>query len=156
MSDPMYPPPPPPSMPPPSMGSGMASQQVQGPALGLMITAGLAILFTLLSVVMNIAGVGMQGLGDMGGMGGNDAAAQYMTYMSGGVGIALNLVGLAIYGFVLWGAMQMKQLRKWNIALGASIGAMLPCSCCCIIGLPIGIWSLIVLMKPEVKSAFVG
>ena len=152
MSDPMYPPPPP-SMPPPPMGSGMAAQQVQGPALGLMITAGLALLFVLLSLVMNIAGVGMGALGDMGG---GAATDQYLSYMSGGVGIVVNLIALGLYGFVLWGAMQMKQLRNWNMAMGASIAAMLPCSCCCIIGLPIGIWSLIVLMKPEVKSAFVG
>ena len=153
MSDPMYPPPPP-SMPPPPMGGGMASQQVQGPALGLMITAGLALAFTLLGLVMNIAGVGMGSLGAMGG--GNAATDQYISMMSGGVGIVVNLLALGLYGFVLWGAMQMKQLRNWNIAMGASIAAMLPCSCCCIIGLPIGIWSLIVLMKPEVKSAFVG
>jgi hypothetical protein len=132
----------------------MAAQQVQGPALGLMITAGLALLFVLLSLVMNIAGVGM---GSLGGMGGGSAATdQYIAMMSGGVGIVVNLIALGIYGFVLWGAMQMKQLRNWNMAMGASIGAMLPCSCCCIIGLPIGIWSLIVLLKPEVKSAFVG
>jgi hypothetical protein len=132
----------------------MAAQQVQGPALGLMITAGLALLFVLLSLVMNIAGVGM---GSLGGMGGGSAATdQYISMMSGGVGIVSNLLALGLYGFVLWGAMQMKQLRKWNISMGASIAAMLPCSCCCIIGLPIGIWSLIVLLKPEVKSAFVG
>jgi hypothetical protein len=35
--------------------------------------------------------------------------------------------------------------------------AMVPClSPCCILGLPLGIWALIVLMKPEVKSSFVG
>ena len=153
MSDPMYPPPPP-SMPPPPMGGAMASQQVQGPAMGLMVTAGLALLFTVLGLVMNIAGVGM---GSLGGMGGGSAATDhYISMMSGGVGIVVNLIALGLYGFVLWGAMQMKQLRNWNIAMGASIAAMLPCSCCCIVGLPIGIWSLIVLMKPEVKSAFVG
>jgi|SRR5687768_13292536 hypothetical protein len=152
MSDPMYPPPPP-SMPPPPMGGAMASQQVQGPAMGLLVTAGLALLFTVLGLVMNIAGVGMSGLS---GMGGSAATDQYMSMMSGGVGIVVSLLGLALYGFVLWGALQMKQLRNWNMAMGASIAAMLPCGCCCIIGLPIGIWSLIVLMKPEVKSAFVG
>ena len=152
MSDPMYPPPPP-SMPPPPMGGAMASQQVQGPAMGLLITGGLALLFTVLGLVMNIAGVGMSGLS---GMGGSAATDQYMSMMSGGVGIVVSLLGLALYGFVLWGALQMKQLRNWNMAMGASIAAMLPCGCCCIIGLPIGIWSLIVLMKPEVKSAFVG
>ena len=31
---------------------------------------------------------------------------------------------------------------------------MLPCTCCCIAGLPVGIWALVILLKPEVKSAF--
>jgi hypothetical protein len=39
--------------------------------------------------------------------------------------------------------------------MAASIIAMIPCvSPCCLLGLPIGIWALVVLMKPEVKSAF--
>jgi hypothetical protein len=153
MSDPTYPPPPP-SMPPPSMGSGMAAQQVQGPAMGLMITAIIGLVFGLLGLVMNIAGVGMTGLGNMGGGG---AADQYMSYMSGGVGIVSGLIALAVSAFILWASMQMKQLRNWNMSVAASIVAMIPCiGPCCIIGLPIGIWSLVVLMKPEVKSAFVG
>jgi hypothetical protein len=36
-----------------------------------------------------------------------------------------------------------------------SIVAMVPClGPCCIVGIPIGIWALVVLMKPEVKAAF--
>jgi hypothetical protein len=37
----------------------------------------------------------------------------------------------------------------------ASILALAPCiSPCCLVGLPIGIWALVVLSKPEVKSSF--
>jgi hypothetical protein len=36
----------------------------------------------------------------------------------------------------------------------ASVVAMLPCQCCCLFGLPFGIWALVVLNKPEVKSHF--
>jgi hypothetical protein len=37
----------------------------------------------------------------------------------------------------------------------AAILAMIPClSSCCIVGLPLGIWALVVLSKPEVKSEF--
>jgi hypothetical protein len=156
MSDPMYPPPPPPSMPPPMPppGGGNAAQMVQGPSIGLLVTGALGILGALLSLVMNLLGTGMSAMPgmDMGG----DAAGRYMSMMSGGVGIVAALLSLALYGFVIWGALQMKQLRGWNISMAASIAAMLPCSCCCIIGLPIGIWALVVLLKPEVKSAFSG
>lgn len=157
MSDPMYPPPPPPSMPPPPMapmGGGMAAQQVQGPAMGLMIVAGIGIVLGLFSLVMNVAGVGMGALGDVGGGG---PADQYMQYMSGGIGIVFNILSLAISGFILWAAMQMRQLRNWTMSAAASVVAMIPCiGPCCLIGIPVGIWALIVLMKPEVKSAFHG
>ena len=33
---------------------------------------------------------------------------------------------------------------------------MLPCSACCLLGLPMGIWALIVLIDNEVKRLFDG
>jgi hypothetical protein len=38
--------------------------------------------------------------------------------------------------------------------MAAAIMAMIPCNCCCLLGLPFGIWALVMLMKPEVKSQF--
>jgi hypothetical protein len=57
-------------------------------------------------------------------------------------------------GIVLYGAWQMKDLRSQGSAMAASITAMLPCNLCCLVGLPVGIWSLVVLNRPEVKNAF--
>jgi hypothetical protein len=41
--------------------------------------------------------------------------------------------------------------------MAASIIAIIPCfgPCCCL-GIPVGIWALVVINKPEVKSAFRG
>jgi hypothetical protein len=166
MSNPMYPPPPPspPSPPPPPynpppmggapMGGPPAAQAVQGPAMGLMITGVIGLLLGLLGLLMNVLGLGMSGMESMGGGG---AADQYMSYMSGGMGVVSAIIGLGISGFIVWASMQMKQLRNWNMSVAASIVAMLPCiGPCCLIGIPVGIWSLMTLMKPEVKSAFVG
>lgn len=154
MSEPMYSPPPPPA-PPPAAGPP-ASQQVQGPAMGLMITAVIGGLLNLLSLGVNVLGMGGSALSNMGG-GGGGPADRYMQYMSGGAGIVFAILGLAVAGFIIWVSLQMKQLHKWTLAVVASIVAMIPCiSPCCIIGLPIGIWAVIVLMKPEVKSSFVG
>ena len=51
----------------------------------------------------------------------------------------------------------MRSLEKRTMAVVASIVAMIPCiGPCCLIGIPIGIWSLVVLMKPEVQQAFVS
>lgn len=71
---------------------------------------------------------------------------------SGWIGIGLGLVTSVL---AIFGGLQMRNLRLYGLAIGASIVAMIPIAgpCCCI-GLPVGIWSLVVLMKPEVKSAF--
>ena len=163
MSSPMYPPPPPSPPPPPynpppmggaPMGGAPAAQQVQGPAMGLLITGIIGIVLGAIGLLMNVLGVGMSGMESLGGGGATD---QYMQYMSGGLGIVSAIIGLGISGFIIWASMQMKQLRNWNMSVAASIVAMIPCiGPCCLIGIPIGIWSLMTLMKPEVKSSFHG
>ena len=40
--------------------------------------------------------------------------------------------------------------------MAGAIVAMLPCSGCCLLGLPIGIWAIIVLIDSDVKRAFNG
>jgi ABC-type proline/glycine betaine transport system permease subunit len=60
-----------------------------------------------------------------------------------------------VAAFIIFAALKMKELRQWELSLAASIVAMIPCiSPCCILGLPIGIWALVVLLRPEVKEAF--
>lgn len=74
---------------------------------------------------------------------------------SGVLGLASNLFGLLLSLLILWGALKMKSLRSYEFSMTAAILAMLPCfTPCCLIGLPLGLWALMVLMKPEVKSQF--
>lgn len=149
MSEPMSPPPPP-YTPPPPAGPGPA-QQVQGPAIGLIVTAVIGLLLGVLNLLSTLIGFSMP-YGDMGDMG---PGAEYMRYMSGGVGAFFAVVSLLVSGFIIWAALQMKQLQKWTLAVTASVLAMIPCiGPCCLIGIPIGIWALVVLLKPEVKAAF--
>jgi hypothetical protein len=151
MSEPMSPPPPsppPPGAPPPPVTN--AAQQVQGPAIGLIVTAAVGILFSLFGLLANLLGFRMASMEDFGG----GYGSQYWSMWSGGMGIGLAIVALAVWAFVGWAAMKMKALEQWTMAIVASVVAMIPCSCACILGLPIGIWSLVVLLKPEVKAAF--
>ncbi len=67
------------------------------------------------------------------------------------------LVALAGGGFIIFGAMKMRQMRSWGLALAASIVAMIPYlspSCGCCFGIPIGIWAIVVLCSQDVKAAF--
>ncbi|MEY2428203.1 MAG: hypothetical protein QOJ40_1088, partial [Verrucomicrobiota bacterium] len=66
-----------------------------------------------------------------------------------------SIIGIAVSGLILFGGLKMKKLESHGLAMGASIIAMIPCiSPCCLVGLPIGIWAVVVLSKPEVKGAF--
>lgn len=142
--------PPPPSSPPPPPAGPDPRQQVQGPAIGLIVTAVVGGLWAIFSLLGNILGMGMMSLDQF------TADYDWAQYAFGGAfGVIGALIGLAVAGFILWTALQMKELKSWTISVVASILAMIPCiSPCCIIGLPIGIWALVVLLKPEVKAAF--
>jgi predicted Zn finger-like uncharacterized protein len=131
-------------------GSSAAASAVAGPAIALMVVAGLAIALSLLGLLLNMLGVGMAaaGPGPRGGAAQGDFAANAVT------GIGSSIFGLCYWSFVLIGAVKMKSLSSYGLAMASCIVAMLPCSVCCLLGLPFGIWGLVMINKPEVKEAF--
>ncbi len=65
------------------------------------------------------------------------------------------VLGLVVNSVILMGGLKMLKLQTWGLGLAAVILIMLPCgSFCCCVGLPLGIWMVILLNKPEVKSSF--
>jgi hypothetical protein len=129
-----------------------AKEAVSGPAIGLMVTAGLGVAASLVGLVLTLARWGAAP--DMPGMD-PQMARMIQAFAYGPVGVVTKIVGLALSFFVFYGAMKMQKLAGYGFALAAAIVAMIPCfSPCCLIGLPIGIWALVVLNKPEVKSQF--
>lgn len=70
---------------------------------------------------------------------------------------AWNVLILAANVFIAWAGVRMLSLKSWTAAIVASSLMMVTCCvqcCCCPIGVGIGIWSLIVLLDPNVKQAF--
>jgi hypothetical protein len=62
---------------------------------------------------------------------------------------------MAIKGVIfIAGGLQMKKLKGYGLAMTAAILAVVPCSCCWIAELPIGVWALVVLSDGFVKRAF--
>lgn len=56
---------------------------------------------------------------------------------------------------MLLGGVSMLKLKRHGLATTSAVLAMVPCtSPCCIIGLPIGVWAMVVLTKTDVKRAF--
>jgi hypothetical protein len=134
----------------PAMGYGGPPplSKVQGPAIGLMVTGGIGILLCILGIALNVLNIGL-GAAQGGG------EQQLPIMASGGLGIVQALVGLAISGVALYGGMQMKSLQSYGLAFTSAILVMIPCiSPCCLIGLPIGIWAIVVLNDPIVKASF--
>jgi hypothetical protein len=131
-------------------GGGSPQSQVGAPAIGLLITAIIGILWQLVSLVLNLLGTGFGALGAAqgGGFGG---------IFSGVIGLVFNVVWLLMGGVVIFGAMKMQKLQSYGLAMAAAVIAALPCtSPCCLLGLPIGIWAIVVLMNQSVKAAFTG
>jgi hypothetical protein len=64
------------------------------------------------------------------------------------------LIGIVVNAVIIFGAMKMKSLEGYTLAMTAAILAIVPCSCCCILNMPFGIWSLVVLLNQDVKAAF--
>jgi hypothetical protein len=57
--------------------------------------------------------------------------------------------------FIIMCAVQMMRLQSWGMAVAGSVLAMLNVgSCCCVAGIPVGLWSLAVLMSPDIISIF--
>jgi hypothetical protein len=126
-----------------------AAAQVSGPAIGLIVVAGLGALAQVVSMVWNLVGVPAMAHHQVP----NQPA--WVTMWSGTVGVVFNVIALLFSGLILMGALKMKKLESYGLAMAASIIAMIPClSPCCLLGLPLGIWAVVVLSKPEVKSAF--
>jgi hypothetical protein len=152
LSPPTLPPGAPPSFVPAS--SDEASRAVSAPAICLIVTAILGILNSAAGVVMNLAGVTFSGFG----MPKDPQFAEVerlVQFFSGSVGMVAGLVQVALGALVLWGAFRMMKLQAYGLAVAVSIIAMIPCvSPCCCLGLPFGIWALVVLSRAEVKAAF--
>lgn len=128
----------------------VAAGRVKGPAIALIVITALGILGQLISMVANLAGMRTMPTGDM-----PPEFERWITVMSGGLGVVFTVIMLAVGGLIIYGAMKMMRLENYGLAMAASIIAMVPClSPCCCLGIPVGIWSIVVLTNAEVKAAF--
>ena len=148
--------PPPPFSSPATAASGgrdAALQLVKGPAIGLKVTAIVGLVLVAVGLVINVLTlsgfhIGLQQIQD-------PQMQKLINKLGGGLGIVRDIIGGVMGVIVLIGAAKMQKLQNYQFALTASIVAMVPCiSPCCVFGLPFGIWALVVLNKPEVKSQF--
>ena len=114
----------------------------------MIVVAILGVILQISSLILNLAGASVLSSSQM-------PKEAWANMFSGTIGVVSSIIGILVSGVILLGGLKMKKLESYGLAMTASIIAMIPCfSPCCLIGLPIGIWALVVLSKPEVKSAF--
>lgn len=76
----------------------------------------------------------------------NNPMQPIMTWGFAGLGLIASIV-------TIYGSIKMKSASSWGWAMAASILTMIS-NICCLIGIPVGIWALIVLVNADVKKAF--
>jgi hypothetical protein len=125
---------------------------VRGPAIGLIVTGALTVLSSAAGIFTNVLTLITPETRDkiMAGEGGGAAISLLIA------GIVFSLAGLASSGVIIYGAVQMLNVRSHKWAMASAIVSMIPLISCCLLGLPIGIWAVVVLGKPEVKAGFEG
>jgi len=139
--------PPVPGMPQPMTANPAAAEAVvNGPAIFMMVLAGLNIALALFSLVMNLF---FGGMGFAAAPSGGGQEEMIIQAISGVVG---NICGIIISILILVGANKMRNLQSYGLAMTACILSIVCCPCC--IGIAPGIWGIVVLSKPEVKAAF--
>jgi hypothetical protein len=138
----------------------LALQRIKAPAVALIVTAILNLLFGFWGLLKTtVFKPNLQELDSQLQMLNNpqlqDMFQKWMHMAYGPLGFASNLLGLGLSVLILIGALKMRSLRSYEFSMTAAIVAMLPCvTSCCLIGLPFGIWALVVMSRPEVKSQF--
>lgn len=80
---------------------------------------------------------------------GGPAPPGFFIGMYLGIGAVLTLTVVALAG-----ATQMLRLRSYTLAVTAAVVSIVPCTGCCLLSMPVGIWALVVLLNPQVKRAF--
>lgn len=144
----------------PDAGRARALEQVTGPAIGLIVVGALQVLGSIWGIgaaIFSMAtGVNQfEQYKNMPVFQQNPQILHSLESMGGGFNIVMGIISIALAAFIIFAALKMKRLESYGMAIAASIIALLPCNCpCCCIGIPIGIWALVVLSKSDVKPFF--
>jgi hypothetical protein len=131
-----------------------AEDRVKAPGILLLVVSGINLLCQLAAIFLIMVQDGPWRL-----PGSTPEAERLAQLLAGGLGLLLFGGGIVASVFVIFASVRMLQLRSWGVAMTGSIVAttcLIPWICCCCvpIGLPFGIYAIVVLQDPGVKAAF--
>ena len=127
---------------PMAVNPAAAQSMVNGPAIFMMVLAIVNLIYTPLNTIYQLTSGDIQDVPDE------------LKMLVGGMGIAINGLWFITNIIILLGALKMKKCQSFGLAMTASILCILCDWNCCCLGIGAGIWSIVVLSKPEVKAAF--
>lgn len=139
--------------PPPPGGGGPAREALNVPGILFMVAGGLIVLYSLWNLLMS--GLNQAQLDQI--LNDPNMPSDWKPGLKAMLGPGLKVFALfaaAIGGLLVFGGFQMRNLKGYGIAMAACILALLPCQSCCCITLPLAIWTLTILTRPEIKSSF--
>ena len=123
---------------PSSSGGQNPLASLKGPAISLIVVSVISILNVLAGPFVNAA-IGTYEIG----------SSQFNIAFAAAIGFAL------IQGFIGFSGKLMLDGKSHGICMAGAIVACIPiCTPCIVLGIPFGIWAIVVLQQPEVKQAF--
>jgi hypothetical protein len=129
----------------------VAASKVKAPAIALIV---LAVLYILLLVVDLVGRIFNLASGEIPNFGNQNLDPQAL-YIGAVIGAVLSVVFIALQVVVIIGSLKMISLSNYRMAMTTAVLSVIPCvSGYCIIGIPFGIWALVLLKDPVVKAAF--
>jgi hypothetical protein len=127
--------------------------RVKAPAIGMIVLGAVTLAFLLFSILAR----GMMLEMSRHALPPDRYADLEQQMMAGGMLVMLGRASVFCgSAFIIFAGLQMMKLQNHTMVVVAAILAMIPCfsSCCCVIGIPIGVWTLVVVLNREVKAAF--
>jgi len=134
------------------------SSKVNAPATALLIVGIINIPVALWNLVSNLMSMGAPEQALPPGQQIEGMNTEQLTAIIQGaaaVFVVISIIAIIVGVVIIMGALKMKKLQAYGFAMTASVLAMIPCvSACCPLGLPFGIWAIVVLNNADVKAAF--
>ena len=125
-------------------------RSLRGPAIGLISSGVINIIWTSIWIFSNSVGFLKEENRNFTTDG--QRIAGTTGYVLGSMFLVL---GLALAPMIIYAALQMLKGEKYRLAKTAAILSIIPCtSCCFLVSIPFGIWTLVVLADPQVKAFF--
>jgi hypothetical protein len=135
--------------------------KIVAPAVGLLVVAILSVLFTFLNLFGNVFNRWFLRMAENSNLPPEKLDPLREGIARGDFGVIHYLAALlnvCAALVIILGALRMMKQQSYGLAVTASILTLVPCIgtsiCCCVIGVPVGVWALIVLMQTDVRAAF--